>query len=59
MSKDFMVCATFIIASSFILCLISQIFGIGKPSTATVIGAALGIVISLVYYVVTNEDDAA
>ena len=55
MSKYIMISAVYIIAAGFAGCLVSQIFGIGSPSAATGIGAGVGLIGAVLYYLFTKD----
>ena len=55
MSKYLMVSVALIIAGGIVSCLVSQLSGIGDPSTATGIGASVGLIGAIVYYLATKD----
>ena len=55
MSKYLMISVAFIIAGGLVSCLASQLSGIGDPSTATGIGAGVGLLGAIVYYLTTKD----
>ena len=55
MSKYIMISAVFIIVSGLVSCLASQLTGIGDPSTATGIGAGVGLIGAVLYYLATKD----